>query len=480
MPAAVISSSHYEADSYGDARKWCVNLYAEKNPTDPQRPMRLVTTPGSVIVDNGTTLGGIPRGLFQADGFASGKLVVPDSTTIRLYDTAAGTWSALTGSITGSDRVKAAFGEVEAAFLANGALFVSDGSSVAAVTDADFATLLSDHSEAAFSSVVTIGQRMVFTYGSRFGYSAALDFDNTTTLNYYTAENAPDGIVAAAVLGDMLWIFGTQTIEPWVQTGDNDDPFRPLTAQVVRRGCMARDTIVQLDNSLFFIAEDRTVRRLDGLTPTILNADDAWVTRHLEGVSASDVVCSKMETDAHSFYIINTPTACIVYDVATGQWHKRETYDEDTWEWAHIVRKDATFYAASRLYSTLVKLSRSYRSDRMADASTFGTEIVRKFSAHLPVMQGRPAMSCIRLDGMKGVGLNSGQGIAPVVSLTISNDNGNTFGGGRDRSLGAIGEYDARTIWNQCGRAKPEQTVLLFSISDPVGFAPTMVAINER
>jgi hypothetical protein len=480
MPAAVISSSHYEADGYGDARKWCVNLYAEQNPTDPQRPMRLVTTPGSVIVDNGTTLSGIPRGLFQADGFAGGKLVVPDSTTIRLYDTAADSWGSLTGVITGSDRVQAAFGEVEGAFLANGALFVSDGSSVAAVTDADFATLLSDHSETAFTSVATIGQRMVFTYGSRFGYSAALDFDNTTTLSYYTAENAPDGIVAGVTLGDMLWIFGTQTIEPWVQTGDNDDPFRPMTSQVVRRGCMARDTIVQLDNTLFFIADDRTVRRLDDLTPTILNDKDMWVTRHLVGVSASDVICSKMETDAHSFYIINTPTACIVYDVATGQFHKRETYGEDTWEWAYIVRKDASFYAGSRLYSTLAKLSRDYKSDRMADASTFGTEIVRKFSAHLPVMNGRPAMTSVRLDGMKGVGLNSGQGSSPVVSMSISNDNGNTFGTDRPKSLGAIGEYDARTLWNQCGRAKPEQTVLLFSVSDPVGFAPTMVAINER
>lgn len=477
---AQIAASHYEADGYGDGRKWCVNLYPEPNPTDPNRPMRLVTTPGSRIVDNGSTLTGVPRGLYQADGFAGGKLVVPDGSTIRLYDTTGASWSALTGSITGTDRVRVAFGEVEAAILANGALFVSAGSSVAAVTDADFATLLSDHSQTAFTSVCVIGQRMVATYGSRFCYSAALDFDNTTTLNYYTAENSPDGIVAAAVLGDMLWIFGTQTIEPWVQTGDNDDPFRPLTAQVVSRGCMARDTIVKLDNSLFFIAEDRTVRRLDGLTPTILNKDDMWVTRHLSGVSASDVVCTAMETDAHAFYIINTPTACIVYDVLTNSWHKRETYDEDTWEWAYIVRQGASFYAASRLYSTLAELSRSYKSDRMADASTFGTEIVRQFSAHLPVMSGRPPMSCVRLDGMKGVGLNSGQGSAPVVSLAISRDKGNTFGSGRERSLGAIGEYGARTIWNQCGRAEPEQTVLLFSVSDPVGFAPSMIAVNER
>lgn len=477
---AQIAASHYEADGYGDGRKWCVNLYPEPNPTDPNRPMRLVTTPGSRIVDNGSTLTGVPRGLYQADGFAGGKLVVPDGSTIRLYDTSGASWSALTGSITGTDRVQAAFGEVQAGFLANGALFVSSGSSVAAVTDADFATLLSDHGQTGFSSIATLGQRLLFTYGSRLGFTAALNFDSTTTLSYYTEEQAPDGIVRGATLGDMYWVFGTQTTVPWVQTGDNDDPLRPLTAQVVRRGLWARDAMEVLDNTFHFIADDATIRRMDNLTPTILNENDPWVSRLIENNDPADVVCSKMETEAHSFLFINMPDACVVYDNATRQFHKRETYNEATWEWAQIVRKGASHYAASRLYSTLAELSRSYKSDRMADASTFGTEIVRKFSAHLPVMSGRPPMSCVRLDGMKGVGLSTGQGSAPVVSLAISRDKGNTFGSGRERSLGAIGEYGARTIWNQCGRAEPEQTVLLFSVSDPVGFAPSMIAVNER
>jgi hypothetical protein len=128
----------------------------------------------------------------------------------------------------------------------------------------------------------------------------------------------------------------------------------------------------------------------------------------------------------------------------------------------------------------LVELSRTYKSDRMADAFTFGTEIVRYFSGHLPVNLNRPALGQIRVEGTKGIGLNSGQGINPLVSMAISRDKGNTFGAYRDRTLGLIGDYGARTSWEQNGRAEPEQTVLLFRISDPVGFLPSRIAVGER
>ena len=480
MPSAQIAASHYEPDGPGDGRKLCVNLYAEKNPQDPARPFRLVPTPGSRLIDNGSTLTTAVRGVAQADGFASGKLVVVDGTTVRLMDTAAETWSALTGTLPGTDRAQIVFGEVQAGFLANGALYQSTGTAVAALTDGDWATLLSDHSQTAFTSVAVIGQRLVATYGSRFAFSSALDFDNTTTLSYYTAENAPDGIVGAFVIGDILYIVGTQTIEPWVQTGDNDDPFRPLTGQVIRRGTAARDTMTLLDNSLFLVADDRTVRRLDGLVPTILNKDDAWVTRLLSGVSASDLICKAIETDAHSFYQINAPTICIVYDIASQTWHERSTQAQDTWEWAYIERVNEKFYAGSRLDTKLAQISRAYLSDDMADATTFGTEIIRSFTAHLPVKMGRNPMSLVRLEGTKGVGLSTGQGSAPTVNMAISRDKGITYGSERSRSLGAIGEYGARTIWRQCGRAAPEQTVMKFSWSDPVNFSPTGVMINEQ
>jgi hypothetical protein len=371
------------------------------------------------------------------------------------------------------------FGEVQAGFLSGGSLFQSGGASVAALSDADWATLLSDAGETAYTSIATMGQRLLASYGSRFAFSTTLQFNTTTTLSYYTAEYAPDGIVGLAVISNTLMVFGTQTIQPWIETGDNDDPFSPIVGQEIDRGAACRDSIVKLDNTLFFIGDDLSVYRLAGLTPQLLNANDPWVSRYLATVARADIVCSAIETEAHKFYVIRTPNKCIVYDVATQTWHLRQTYGSDTWEWVFQVTVDGQQFAAPQ-GRTLVELSRSYKSDRMADASTFGTEIVRYFSAHLPVNMGNQPLGQVRVEGTKGIGLVSGQGSNPLLSMAISRDKGNTFGAYRDRSLGAIGEYGARTSWEQNGRAMPEQTVLLFRLSDPVGFLPSRVPVGER
>jgi hypothetical protein len=481
MAEATIAAGHYEPDGYGDARKFLVNLYTEVNGGDPQRGVRLVNTPGSVLLDDRSTLTTAVRGLFQADGYAGGKLVVPDGTVLRLYAPATDTWSTVTGTLAGTDRVRVAFGETQAGVLADGAFYVSAaaGTSIAAASSPNYATLLSDHGETAFTSIATMGQRALLTYGSRFAFSTTLEFNTTTTLSYYTAESAPDGIVAGVVLGNVYYVFGTQTIEPWVQTGDNDNPFSPIVGQVIDRGALARDTIVKLDNTLFFIGEDRSVYRMNGLVPQLINDKDPWITRYLQGVDAGDVTCSAIETEAHKFYVIHTPLKCVVYDVASAGWHIRKTYGSETWEWQYHVHDAGKFYAANAS-TTLVELSRSYKSDRMADADTFGTEIVHEFTAHLPVKMGAEPIGQIRIEGTKGIGLSTGQGSSPLCQMAISRDKGNTYGGFRDRSLGQIGKYLARTSWEQNGLAVPEQTVLHFRWSDPVGFLPSRVAIGER
>jgi hypothetical protein len=481
MPEAQLAASHYEPDGPGDVRKLLVNLYIEANAGDAQRPVRYVGTPGSRVIDNASVLTTGVRGLFQADGYAGGKLVVPDGTTLRLYNTATNAWTSVSGTAPGTDRVKWAVAETQAGFLTNGAFYVSAaaGTSIAAASDGDWATVLSDAGQTVFTSIATMGQRALLTYGSRFAFSTTLQFNTTTTLSYYTAENAPDGIIAGVVLGDIYYLFGTQTIEPWVQTGDNDDPFRPIPGQVIDRGAMARDTIVKLDNTLFFIGDDRSPYRMSGLTPQILNPDDPWVTRVLQAETASGVVCSAIETEAHKFYVIRTPNKCIVYDIASRTWHLRKTFGSDTWEWLYHTVKDGRFYAANGA-RTLVEMSRAYKSDRQSSAAAFGTHIVREYTGHLSTKSGRPAIGQIRVEGTKGIGLETGQGSNPLISMAISRDKGNTYEPFRERSLGRIGEYGARTSWEQNGRSGPEQTVLWFRWSDPVGFLPSRVAIGER
>lgn len=480
MPEAKIAASHYESDGEGDGIKRVVNYYAETNPQDPARPTRLATTPGSRLLDDGTVLGAAPRGLFQADGFASGKLLIVDGTTLRTYDESADTFGTLTGTMSGSDSVMEAFAQLEAAFLSGGEIYISsNGTSFAARSDADFGNQLTAHSETTFSSIATLGQRLLFSYGSRFGFSAALDFDNTTSLDFYTAEGAPDGIVRLFVDGDRLLVFGTQTIEPWYQTRIDTNPFNPITGHRIQRGLAGKFTPVNIDNGVAFVGDDRAVYMLRGTQLQNITKGAEWVSRALEGANMATVICTSEETEAHSFYKINAPGFCYVYDFATGTWHERATKDETTYEYAYTVQKAGITYGASRLNTKFSVLSREYYSDDQSAPLTYGTAIEREFTAHLPVTIGRKPMSSIRLEGTKGIGQAAGQGNNPSVSLEISRDKGLSFNSARTRLLGAQGAYSARTVWFRNGRSEPEQTVFKFKVSDFVQFVPTRCVVNE-
>ncbi|MCR9194899.1 MAG: packaged DNA stabilization protein gp10 [Hyphomonas sp.] len=459
MQMARVAAGHYEPDGVGDGRKVCINLYSELNENDPNRPMRHVVRPGSLDRDLAGVLSKIPRGIGQTDGHASGHVLVVDDVTVRTFDPSTVTWGTLTGSLAGSDRVQMAFSEVEGAILANGSIYVSTGSAVAAATDADYATLLSNHSQTAFTSITSLGQRLIATYGSRFCYSDTLDFNNTTTLSFYTAESSPDALVAAVALQGSLYLFGTETIERWIETGDNDAPFRPQTSSVMNRGCLARDTIAQLDNTLFFVGDDYAVYRLNGLTPVLISKP--WLARKLRAENASDLVASYMELEGHSFYILNGKNGCYVYDASTREWFVWETYDQNTWEWSQTVEAAGNHYAISRLGSNFAQLSRDYPQE-------LGVEIVIEWSAHLPVIGGRRPIPSIRVDGTKGRGSAADITQDAYISMALSKDNGITRGAYRSRSIGKQGEYRKRAIWRQNGRAREPQVIAFFRSNDPM------------
>ena len=161
MPMARVAGGHYEPDGVGDGRKVCINLYSEPNENDSNRPQRHVMRPGAQDRDTGNVLNNVPRGMAQVDGHADGKILVIDGDTVRTVTTSA-VWGALTGTISGSDRVRMAFSEAEGAILSGGQIYVSTGSAVAAATDADYATHLSNHSQTAFLDIASIGQRLLF------------------------------------------------------------------------------------------------------------------------------------------------------------------------------------------------------------------------------------------------------------------------------------------------------------------------------
>jgi hypothetical protein len=234
----------------------------------------------------------------------------------------------------------------------------------------------------------------------------------------------------------------------------------------MNRGCLARDTIVQLDNTLFFVGNDYGVYRLDGLTPRLISKP--WVVRGLRNETPTEIVGSKMEYDGHSFYILRGQNGCYVYDAAFGEWYLWRSLEAPSWEWSMIVEASGNLYAASRTHARFVQLSREFESDYKPDASTYGTEIVLEWSAHLPVLGGRRAIPSIRVDGTKGRGAGADVTQDAYIEMALSKDNGITKTAYRRRSIGKQGEYLKRAIWRLNGRAREPQAIAFFRSNDPM------------
>ena len=479
MPMAQVAGGHYIPSTVGEGRKSCINVFSEDNPGDPNRPMRHKLRPGSLNRDSAGILNNTPRGIARTDGHAKGAVLVNDGSIVRTFQPSTNIWSTLSGVVAGSDRAQWAFSEVQGACLSDGRIFISDGASVTEESDADYELLLSNHSvTGGFTSIASIGQRLLFTFGSRLGWSDTLNFNSTVTTYFVTTEDSPDRNVAVAVLNGVVYVFGTETIQPFVQTGgEGAAAFRPQNNSTIQKGCLARDTIVQLDNTLFWVGEDYDVYRMNGLTPVSILDENNWVSIRLRLENPADLVCAKYERDGQKFYKINGRFGCYVYSLKKQKWFSWTTYEDDTWEWSQIVEADGEHYAISRLGARFAQISTDYDSDMKTSALAYGTEIVWEVSAHLPVIGSRREIPSIRVDGTKGRGSGPDPNQDGIIAMALSKDNGITVGNYRPRSTGKQGEYKKRTIWRQNGRASEPQVIAFFRSNDP--HLLTAVAVGE-
>jgi hypothetical protein len=73
------------------------------------------------------------------------------------------------------------------------------------------------------------------------------------------------------------------------------------------------------------------------------------------------------------------------------------------------------------------------------------------------------------LDVSTGIGLETGQGSDPTIFLSYSDDGGHTFSDLRPMSLGELGDYLKRVVWNRLGQSRDR--IYQVELSDPVDIA---------
>lgn len=106
--------------------------------------------------------------------------------------------------------------------------------------------------------------------------------------DWATAERAPDKLHQVIVFGDMFWLLGQKTTEPWVTTGDPAAPMQRFTGILFDRGSW-EGTAIQVKDTLIVVDEDGGVFQIGGGMTRISRPDiEERIRRSIQVQSASE------------------------------------------------------------------------------------------------------------------------------------------------------------------------------------------------
>lgn len=435
----------------------CVNLHAEIQPPGSKAQAPLFRNEG---IKTAASFPAAIRGVKRA---MRGVLYVVAG--LKLYQVDSAGAATVIGSIPGFGRVSMAANDWQLAILnAVGDGFVWNGTTLSEIDDGDFYP-------SAWAEY--FDQYMVFGRldGSGFAISALDDATSLDALDVATPEVQPDSVIAGIRDHRDLVLFGTDSTELWYNSGASDFPFERTPGGVLEVGCAARHSPAVIDNTTFWLAHEkggRSIRRLAGgnpqrvSTPAIDDALDA-----MEDVS--DAYGLAWSFGGHAYYALTVGDRTFCYDISTQLWPERRSYGADRWRVTHIEECYGRLYAALD-NGVLGTFSRDIHDEA-------GLPLVWETVSQPVTSDGRVlTYNAFEVEIDAGHGLTTGQGSAPVLSLSWSDDDGRTWSNQYSRPMGRSGQYRNRCRWTNlgCSRGRmfrltgsePVQTALIRAFVD--------------
>ena len=279
-------------------------------------------------------------------------------------------------------------------------------------------------------------------------------------LDFATAEGAPDDTLAVLSDHRELWVFGQRSIEVWYNSGDPDFPFERMQGAFIERGIAARHSAAKLDNSVFWIGEDKVVYRAAGYQPQRISTHA--VEQSLAQSDVSGAFAYTYTEEGHAFYVLTLPNAnqTWCFDVATGLWHER----------SHILwgRHHGNCYARAYGQHLIGDWQKGTVYTMRLEAYTDHGQAIQRLAVAPPMHDSRQRLTInsLELDMESGVGVSTGQGSNPQARLDWSDDGGETWSNEHWAEIGQVGRYLTRVIWRRLGSAR--QRHFRMTITDPV------------
>ncbi len=416
-----------------------INGYLEAKP-DGKQPTPVYGSPG--LFQWCIELAGEPRG---AAMMADELYAVAGE---KLYKVANDGAKTELGDIPGSDDVVIATDGANLVVVAEDEIYVWDGSTLNIVTDPDAPAASSVAYTDGFFVFTETGTQQFFISGLQ----APLDYD---ALDFASAEWKPDILNRAFVLRRTLYLFGTSSLEAQQNVGGADFPFAPYQDLLIDAGLVGRLAVTASNDTMFWMAPDRTVRRLDGITATRISDHDierivlSWMEPEL-------TVASSMVHEGHLWIVFRNPEGCIIWDQSTEVWHERASHNSPTWKAKHFAEAYGLKLCTSATEGKIFRLEGDVYDE---DGETLAFEMVtpyaydagKRFSVQEVEVITQPGSGTLTLD--------------PAITIQRTTD-GEVYSGAKARRYGKTGERQKRVLFGPQGSGR--QMAFKLRITDPV------------
>lgn len=305
----------------------------------------------------------------------------------------------------------------------------------------------------------------------KFFISAINDGTSWDPLDFATAESSPDKLNRAINFLGQLGLFGSKSLEIWRDTGAALFPFTRISGNAPI-GSIAPYTILPIDTSIFWVGSNDQgqgiVYRAQGFSPVRISTSP--IEAILQKVRDPSLLRAwTYQQDGHPFYVItgeNLETS-LVFDISTELWHERAYLNAQGEYEQHL--GSCAMYAfgktlvGSRRDGRIYEMSQSFYDD---DGDALQR---RRIYTHLNDELKQVRYNSLQIGFEVGVGLQTGQGSDPLVSLRISPDGAKTWSKFYTTSIGKVGKYTQQVTFRRLGIQ--QQCTFEISISDPVKVA---------
>jgi len=299
----------------------------------------------------------------------------------------------------------------------------------------------------AVNSVAMLDGYFLFTTPSGLIYASGvndiwvIDSDHTQNALAYTTADQSGGLVRGTVWAEQYFAWGTKNCT--VYTNAATTPFPLGRTAIIPVGLLSFRSVTGWEPHWglpqFLIADDCTVRRLDGYQATVVSVND--LERLLEAVvDKTQIEMSCYVEGGRNCVVVSGPTFTWEYNALSGFWNERQSPGQSRWRCSHGTEFQGKWLFGDTLSTQIVQLTpKAYDELGTSFTARLESGAVKNFP-----QRGRVTAAYFDFTTGEAPITGNPDAVNPTLSISTSADGGGTWSSPvLRRNIGPQGDWRA-------------------------------------